>query len=104
MLGLYILEDNVVEMNGLTDAITGEYINDATVTFSLKDASDNVVSSLSGVSMAYVTDSNGIYRGTIPDTADISDGRIYYVEITAVAGDRNGFRRIKCEGLYRETT
>lgn len=104
MVPIYINEDNIVELSGVTDALTGEYVNDATVMYDLKDADGNIISNLSNVVMDYVTGTNGVYRGVIPSTTDISEKRIYYVEITAIAGVRDAFRRIKCEGLYRGTT
>lgn len=85
----------------MTLASTGAYVNDATVTFALKDAAGNAVSGASG-SLSYVADSDGRYEGVLESTVSLIIGATYYLEITAVASGANGFRRIECVAAYQD--
>jgi hypothetical protein len=98
---LGIGSSNLVRLDALTNTSTGAYVNSATVTFTLKDASGSVVSSLSGVSMAYVSSSNGRYEGTIPNTAALTLNALYTLEITTTSGGLVLFRRLSCVAKYR---
>ncbi len=82
----YKANDNLVELENLKNHATGAYINDATVTMTLKDQSGSAVTGATGLSMAYVTGSNGTYRATIPYTISCTSHRSYTVEVTADAG------------------
>src|SRR5882672_6065861 len=59
--------DNIVRLDALTNASSGASINNATVTYTLKDSSGTIV--LSNQTMTYVAASNGRYEGTIPQSA-----------------------------------
>jgi hypothetical protein len=98
---LGINSSNLVRLDVLTNASTGAYVNNATVTFSLKDASGNIVGSLSGVSMPYIASSNGRYEGTIPNTTTLTLNALYTIEITATASPLILFRRLSCIAKYR---
>lgn len=106
---LYIGQDNVVyagsryiKDSGVYDTVTETFLNDATVTFTLKDSSNVAVSGASGVSMSYVTGTRGVYEGVLEDGVSLTAGSTYYLEITATgSGDRVGFRRIQYEAEYR---
>jgi hypothetical protein len=98
---LGIGSSNLVRLDALTDASSGAYVNSATATFTLKDASGSVVSGLSGVSMAYVSASNGRYEGTIPNTAALTLNAPYTLEITTTSGSLVLFRRLSCVAKYR---
>lgn len=83
-LTIYVSNDNYVENPvPLTRADTGAYVNDATLTMTLKLAGV-AVSGATSLSMPYVTDSNGRYGGTIPQTVSLTAGGVYTLEITAV--------------------
>lgn len=69
---------------------TGAYINDATVTMTLKDSVGASVSGATGLSLTYVTDSNGTYQGTLPYTLTLTAGESYTLEIT---GTKSGVAR-----------
>lgn len=98
---LSIGSSNLVRLDALTNASTGAYVNAATVSFTLKDATGSVVSGLSGVSMPYVSASNGRYEGTIPSTATLTLNALYTLEITTTAGALVLFRRLSCIAKYR---
>ena len=93
--------DNLVRLDQLTNASTGAYINNATVTFTLKDSSGNII--LSAQPMNYVAASNGRYEGTIPNanTSTMSVNSTWTVEITAQSGSLVLFRRLSCIAKYR---
>ena len=99
---LYIGEDNLVYWgdpnvpnSGLYDSYTGAFINDATVTFTLKDSGGSAVSGATSVSMDYISGTRGCYIGVLEDGVSLTADATYYLEITATAsGDRVGFRRL----------
>lgn len=99
-LALYVGEDMAIQMIGLRDAITGSYVNDATMTYTLKTAAGVAVTGASAISMAYVAASDGNYRGTMDAAVSgtLTNETVYYLEIT-VSG--SVFRRIKCKAEYR---
>lgn len=105
---LFIGEDNIVfwgdrhiQNSGLYDNSLEAFINDATVTFTLKDSNGSAVSGASNISMSYVTGSKGVYEGTLEDGVSLTENSTYYLEITATAsGDRVGFRRIQFTAQY----
>jgi hypothetical protein len=109
---LYIGEDNIVfwgdrhvPNSGLYDNNLEQFVNNATVTFTLKDSSNVAVSGATGVSMSYVTGTKGVYEGVLEDGVSLTEGATYYLEITATAsGDRVGFRRIVYIACYHGAT
>lgn len=99
---LYVSNTNEVQLIGLQNESTKAYINDATVTFTLKDADGNVVENLLDQAMAYVTASNGCYKGSIADTVVLQVGHRYFVEVTATkSGVGVGFWRVATTAGYR---
>ena len=102
------LNDNDVALEGFKDSrVTGDdvgdYLNAATVTFSVLDASGTVVAG--PTTMSYVASSKGNYLGNLAstDTTSLVVDGIYYVEVTAVEGDVNGFWREQSVVKDRET-
>ncbi len=101
MIALFIDSDNLVEWDELTNLATATYINDATMTFTLKDADGVAVSGAAGVSMSYVAASNGKYQGVIESTVDLGDpGDEFDLEIT-VSSTPQAFRKIRCVAQYK---
>lgn len=103
---LIIGADNPVELDRLFDAwdaanIDGskKWINDATVTFTLKSGS-YAGSTIASGTLSYVAGSNGKYRGVIEDDVALIDGTTYYEEVTADCGaDR--IQKFRCKRLAR---
>ena len=104
---LYIDNDNLITLSGLTNPATGAYVNDATVQLvSLLDSTSTEVTGVSWpLSMSYVSSSNGDYRGTIDKLAALTNGARYTGSITAVSGTLDAewlatfvakIRRAKC--------
>lgn len=95
---LYVGNTNVVEVADLHNEVTGAEVNDATVTLTLKDSDgDNVAGETWPLTMAYVTDSDGLYRATLVDTLPLTDNGRYTAEISAVvSGSLKAFWRLDC--------
>lgn len=95
MLTLERQNDAIVEWTPMTRSTDNVYVNDATVTMTLKVTSTGTaVSGASSLTMTYVTDSNGRYQGRIPASAlpvSLTLGAIYYLEATATAGVFTGY-------------
>jgi hypothetical protein len=86
---IYLYKDNdmVIELNGLRNEVTGLYVNDGTVSFSLKTMAGSAVAGQSFPSaMPYVPESNGVYRATLLDSVEMVKGTRYTIEINADAG------------------
>ena len=98
---LAINSDNLVRLDGLTNASSGAYINNATVTFVLLDASGATV--VSSTSMPFVASSNGRYEGTIPYTTALTLNAFYTLQITAIGSSFRIYRQIQCIAKYRST-
>jgi len=97
---LYLSEDNLIEWDALTDAADGTFVNDATMTFTIKDTAEAALTGANGVSMSYVAASDGKYQGVAPSTVTYTDAATYYLEVTAASSGRDGFRRITCKAQY----
>lgn len=90
---LYIGNDNLLEIAGLKNELTGLDLNGATVTVTLLDADGaEVGGEVWPKALDYVTGSDGIYRCTLPYTLSLTAGRRYTTQITADAG--NGLRAL----------
>ena len=82
----YLSTDNAVWLLGLQDAVTGEHVNDATITGNLYDDAGEVVANGANISLSYVSDSDGDYLGHIPDDAAMTEGSRYRFRCVVVAG------------------
>lgn len=89
----FVANTNNLHLIGLKSASDGDFINDATVTVTIKDSAGATVSGQSWpVSMNYVSASDGDYLGVIPHTTQLLSGRNYTAEIEVNAGvNRIGF-------------
>lgn len=108
---IYRLNDNVLELSGLKDAVIGTFLNAATVTVTLKDQDGvNVPSTGSPsitypITMDYVASSDGIYRATIQDSLDVNPNDTVIAEVTANAGaNLKGHWKTRLKVKDRETT
>lgn len=101
MLTLYVSSDTPIRWDAMTLGEGGAFVNDATVTWALKDAAGAAVSGATGT-MSYVALSNGRYDGVLESTVTLIVGATYYLEVTAVSGGANGFRRVECVAQYQD--
>ena len=84
---LYDENDHVVEIRGLENETTGENLNAATVSCTLKDADGNNVTGQSWpTTMTYVTDSAGVYRATLAYGLALTPGGRYTLDLDVNAG------------------
>lgn len=87
---VFVSNDNIVNLIGLQDSETDVYVNTATVTAQVKDATDNNVGS--SISLSFTSGSNGDYAGLIPDDLGLTKDAWYEIEVTANDGaGRLGF-------------
>jgi hypothetical protein len=82
----WIDTDNCVQITGLKDVVTDQYVNDATVTGVLTDKNGNTVTGAGSLSFEYISGSNGNYAGEIPSTVTLTEGEQYTLTITAMGG------------------
>lgn len=101
LLKLCVDSDNLIEWDEMKDVYDDTYVNDATVTFTLKDADGDAVADAEDIPMPYVGNSNGKYNGTLQSTVVLVDGDTYYLEISATSGALVGFRRCQAVAQYR---
>lgn len=79
--------DMVLEVAGLKNEVTGEFLNSATVTVSLADNDGQPVDGNAWpLPLQYVTDSDGVYRATLADTLDLTTNTRYVAELIVDAG------------------
>ena len=83
---IHLANDTVVEVRGLMNEVSGDVLNSATVTATLKDAAGVAVTGASSLAMSYVTGSTGVYRVTLPYTLSLSPNGRYTLHIDANAG------------------
>lgn len=96
----YIGSDMDEDLTGLRNRQTGDFVNDATVTYELKAPNGTVLSS---GTYDYVADSNGNYEMTVESsvTENEVDGQTYYLEVTIEGSSVNDFRRLPRPAQYR---
>ena len=75
---------NLVTLAGHQDLVSGDYINDASVTASVLDCDGEAIIS---IPLDYISDSDGNYQGVIipGDSEDLEDGLTYTVTVEAVS-------------------
>ena len=103
---LYIGSDNRVRWDQLKDNRTDAFVNDATVTVTIKTEAGVAIVGLTDVAMPYVAASSGRYQGILPyaQTALLTHGERYFVEVTANRGTYRDFRRFQAIARYRGAT
>ncbi|RUU23687.1 hypothetical protein EOD10_04435 [Mesorhizobium sp. M7A.T.Ca.TU.009.01.3.2] len=89
---VYVANTNVIELTGLKSAIEDEFIDDATVTVTVKDSEGEEVSGQTWpTTMDFVVSSDGLYRGIIEDGVELTAGTTYVAHVDVDAGvDRVG--------------
>lgn len=100
---IWIGADNSVNITGLRNASTGLYINDATCTFTLLNASNTAL--ITNRQIPYVANSNGNYRGLIDDVISSQLGReqTFTLKVTAISGPGyKGYWEVQCCAHVRD--
>jgi len=98
---LLVGNDQVIRLEDLQDSETYEAVNTAFVTAQIKTLRGVDVGDV--IELEYVTDSDGDYRGLIPDELPIENDTYYIIELTAttLSGDVS-FWRFKRAAQYRQ--
>lgn len=106
MITLYKDSDNLIWWKEMKLASTGAYITTATVTMTLRNITTPFapLAGASALSMPYIATTVGHYAGIIPYTVALVVGTRYLLDITAISGSRQCFRRIVCETKYQVET
>jgi hypothetical protein len=93
---VFVANTNVLELLGLKNAIAGTFVNDATVSVTVKKAGVAVTGQTWPTTMAYVAASDGNYRAIMKDTLELQAGRDHTAFIEVNAGtDRIGHWQFK---------
>lgn len=97
---LNIGEDNNVWALKMRADDDGDYLNSATVTFTLTTSSGANVSGAVNVTMSYVTGSDGDYMGVLGKavTALLTPGAFYFLLINV--NSQQGYRKIEYVANY----
>ncbi len=96
MLTLYKSTDTLIRWDKMKNALTDEYVDDATVKMTLIDADGDNVTGAVDRPLAYVSGSDGRYDGTIPNEVDLDVTAEYVLQITAERGSYKTTARISC--------
>lgn len=84
---IYVSNDNLLIVDALYDNVAAAYINNATVTVTLKtEAGVTVTGQSFPATLSYVAASNGKYRCVLEDALVITAGTVYIAHITANGG------------------
>jgi len=66
MANIYLSNDNLLSIEGLKNSSSGSYLNDATVTATLKDSGGTTVTGQTfPVTLSYIAQTNGNYQATL---------------------------------------
>ncbi len=100
---IYIGNSNVVELETLHDSISDAVITDATVTATMVNDSDVLVSGESWpISLSH--DGGGTYRATMSENLVLVKNNKYWIEITATGtGGEVGYWLLKVTAADRES-
>jgi hypothetical protein len=83
---LFKANDQVIEVKGLKNNVSGAFLNAATVTATLKDPAGANVTGLTAIPLAYVAASSGDYRGQVEETFNPAQKDGYTLHIDASEG------------------
>lgn len=100
---VFVANTNVLDLVGLHSEVDAAFINNASVTVTVKDSDDVEVAGVTWpLIMAYISASNGNYRGILSNELALVAKETYYAHITADAGvDRVGYWKFKMKPLIR---
>lgn len=102
---LYSQNDNLVELDGLTNAATGAFVNTATVTLTtIRDAAGVEVSGETfPKTMNYVTASDGKYQATVDKALALTPGQAYTAVIDVAVSGIDGHWEIPAMARVRSS-
>lgn len=86
MSQIFLLNSHVFELV-LKDSVTGRPINSATCNMTLKNGASTVENQTFPLTLAYVSATDGVYRGTLESDLSLVEGTEYTAHVEADAGD-----------------
>ena len=89
---LYLASTNVIKVSRLKDRVTGDYLDNATLTAALFDADGSPVSGAEDIAFTFtagVGSAPGHYYGAIPHTVALVAGDTYDLRVRAIAADES---------------
>lgn len=87
-----LLIGNSMTVRLLNLEVAGEHVDDATVTVTVRDSNNNIVTGANGLAMPYVGGDDLEYAGVLPNTLSLTENGRYQVEVTAtISGVGVGF-------------
>ena len=93
MADIYLSNDNLLSVSSLRNSSSGSFMNNATVTATLKDTGGtNVSGQTFPVTLSYIADSDGNYQMTLDNALSMVEDTTYVATITATSSS----------GLYAE--
>lgn len=100
---LLVANDQTIRVNGVQEEVTGDYLNSAVVSVTLKNMDGTEVAGETWpIILDYVPASNGDYLGNIEDGIQLKHMKRYYVDISIDAGlDRKAFFHFIRYAKYR---
>lgn len=101
---LYVSNDMVVEVEGLTN-YSGDFVNSAVVTATLLDKAlrEPVDGATWPITLEYVADSSGVYRGVLDDACELVPGTPYILAITAQSFDTKAYWELDAVAKIRKS-
>lgn len=99
----FVANSNVLQLVGLKGALDGAWVNNATVTATVKDDNGNSVTGAVGLTMTYVSGSNGNYSVLLGAALPFKAGAVYRAFIDVDAGGRIGHWEFPFRPLTRTT-
>jgi len=101
LIYLYPQNTQVIEIDGLQDQLTGDFLNIATVQATLVDQRGNPDPVLNDIAMTYVPGSNGNYQGVVPFAFNAPLGSGYRLQIQADQSGVQAFWSIPAQVVLR---
>lgn len=99
---LYIGNTMVLEVTGVKFDGETEYLNDATVEATIKDSNHHEVAGQTWpLTLDYVADSDGNYKGTLSSGLELLERKSYDVELTITKDLNRGFWKEAVKAEYR---
>jgi hypothetical protein len=78
--------DNLLQVLGLKNSLTGLVISDAVITANVLDSTNTLVSGVTWpLTLNYISGTSGIYRVVLPASLNLISGKFYTINITAVS-------------------
>ena len=101
---IFLKNDHIIELTGLKDASDDSFVNNATVTVTIKTLVGVDVSGISWpLTLVYTVASDGDYAVTLDKAIVLVAWDRYVAEVTVVAGSRDAFFELPVQAQPRES-